>query len=113
MVADFKNRKMHNIQLIDFKDINPAQSKLVYESRNNPVVAIWSKNKQITKQEHEKFLQDLKTDSSRKYFLLFDAINGGGGGGEYIGIINFVKITMIECEFGLYAIPGQKGVGNF
>ncbi|EDO6873703.1 UDP-4-amino-4,6-dideoxy-N-acetyl-beta-L-altrosamine N-acetyltransferase, partial [Campylobacter coli] len=43
--------------------------------------------------------------SSKKYFLVFQDE-------QIIGVIDFVNITTKSCEFGLYAKPNLKGVGQ-
>ncbi|EAI5630689.1 UDP-4-amino-4,6-dideoxy-N-acetyl-beta-L-altrosamine N-acetyltransferase [Campylobacter lari] len=91
------------IILKDFIHLNQEEIKLVLKWRNNESIAKFMKTQNITLKEHLSFLSSLKTNTTKKYFLVYiDKI--------IIGVINFINITNNSCEFGLYGI--KKGVGN-
>ncbi|AJC89674.1 UDP-4-amino-4,6-dideoxy-N-acetyl-beta-L-altrosamine N-acetyltransferase [Campylobacter lari] len=91
------------IILKDFIHLNQEEIKLVLKWRNNESIAKFMKTQNITLKEHLSFLSSLKTNTTKKYFLVYDDK-------IIIGVINFINITNNSCEFGLYGI--KKGVGN-
>ncbi|EAL3888372.1 UDP-4-amino-4,6-dideoxy-N-acetyl-beta-L-altrosamine N-acetyltransferase [Campylobacter lari] len=91
------------IILKDFIHLNQEEIKLVLKWRNDESVAKFMKTQNITLKEHLSFLSSLKTNTTKKYFLVYDDK-------IIIGVINFINITNNSCEFGLYGI--KKGVGN-
>lgn len=91
------------IVLKDFIHLNQEEIELVLKWRNDENIAKFMKTQNITLKEHLSFLSSLKTDTTKKYFLVYDDKN-------IIGVIDFINITNHSCEFGLYGI--KKGVGN-
>ncbi|EAH8848247.1 UDP-4-amino-4,6-dideoxy-N-acetyl-beta-L-altrosamine N-acetyltransferase [Campylobacter lari] len=91
------------IILKDFIHLNQEEIKLVLKWRNDESIAKFMKTQNITLKEHLSFLSSLKTNTTKKYFLVYDDK-------IIIGVINFINITNNSCEFGLYGI--KKGVGN-
>ncbi|EEU8399941.1 UDP-4-amino-4,6-dideoxy-N-acetyl-beta-L-altrosamine N-acetyltransferase [Campylobacter lari] len=91
------------IILKDFIHLNQEEIKLVLKWRNNESIAKFMKTQNITLKEHLSFLSSLKTNTTKKYFLVYDDK-------IIIGVINFINIANNSCEFGLYGI--KKGVGN-
>ncbi|EAK0792837.1 UNVERIFIED_CONTAM: UDP-4-amino-4,6-dideoxy-N-acetyl-beta-L-altrosamine N-acetyltransferase [Campylobacter lari] len=91
------------IILKDFIHLNQEEIKLVLKWRNNESIAKFMKTQNINLKEHLSFLSSLKTDTAKKYFLIYD-------NKQAIGVIDFINITKLSCEFGLYGI--KKGVGN-
>lgn len=91
------------IILKDFIHLSQEEIKLVLKWRNDENIAKFMKTQNISLKEHLKFLSSLKTDKTKKYFLVYDDKN-------IIGVIDFININSTSCEFGLYGI--QKGVGN-
>ncbi|EAK9939970.1 UDP-4-amino-4,6-dideoxy-N-acetyl-beta-L-altrosamine N-acetyltransferase [Campylobacter lari] len=91
------------IILKDFIHLNQEEIKLVLKWRNDESIAKFMKTQNITLKEHLSFLSSLKTDITKKYFLVYDSK-------QVIGVIDFINITNNSCEFGLYGI--KKGVGN-
>ena len=87
----------------NFIDLSDSEKEFVLKWRNSEKIAKFMKNSNIGFDEHLKFIQNLKNDSTKKYFLVYD-------GNEPIGVIDFINITLTSCEFGLYGI--KKGVGN-
>lgn len=91
------------IILKDFIHLNQEEIELVLKWRNNKNIAKFMKTQNITLKEHLSFLSSLKTNTTKKYFLVYDDEN-------IIGVIDFINITNHSCEFGLYGI--KKGVGE-
>lgn len=99
------------MRLINFTQISYKQKMMILMWRNDERVSKFMLNKSVSKAEHLKFIQSLKTRIDKLYFLVKDddisAENGGG-----IGIIYFTDICKDSCEFGVYANPSLKGVGK-
>ncbi|AJD06815.1 UDP-4-amino-4,6-dideoxy-N-acetyl-beta-L-altrosamine N-acetyltransferase [Campylobacter lari] len=91
------------IVLKDFIHLNQEEIELILKWRNDENIAKFMKTQNITLKEHLIFLSSLKTDITKKYFLVYDDKN-------IIGVIDFINITNHSCEFGLYGI--KKGVGE-
>ncbi|MDY2585585.1 UDP-4-amino-4,6-dideoxy-N-acetyl-beta-L-altrosamine N-acetyltransferase [Helicobacter sp.] len=93
------------IWLKNFRDLDAKEVVLVLEWRNHKNVAPFMRHKVVTLQEHLCFLESLKKDSTKEYFLVFkDAIP--------IGVIDFVEISLQSCAFGLYQNPSLSGFGS-
>ncbi|HFU3524392.1 UDP-4-amino-4,6-dideoxy-N-acetyl-beta-L-altrosamine N-acetyltransferase [Campylobacter jejuni] len=93
------------IKLKNFTELNSQEIELIFKWRNHPDISQFMKTKQIDFEEHLRFLKNLHQDSSKKYFLVFQDE-------QIIGVIDFVNITTKSCEFGLYAKPNLKDVGQ-
>ncbi|ENU5272828.1 UDP-4-amino-4,6-dideoxy-N-acetyl-beta-L-altrosamine N-acetyltransferase [Campylobacter jejuni] len=93
------------IKLKNFTELNSQEIELIFKWRNHPDINQFMKTKQIDFEEHLRFLKKLHQDSNKKYFLVFQDE-------QIIGVIDFVNITTKSCEFGLYAKPDLKGVGQ-
>lgn len=93
------------IKLKNFTELNSQEIKLIFKWRNHPDISQFMKTKHIDFEEHLRFLKNLHQDSSKKYFLVFQDE-------QMIGVIDFVNITTKSCEFGLYAKPNLKSVGQ-
>ncbi|EKJ5773571.1 UDP-4-amino-4,6-dideoxy-N-acetyl-beta-L-altrosamine N-acetyltransferase [Campylobacter coli] len=89
----------------DFIRLNDHEIKLIWQWRNNEKISRFMKTKYIDFQEHLNFITGLKKDQSKKYFLVFKD-------NEAIGVIYFINIMQDSCEFGLYAKPDLKGMGQ-
>ncbi|AHW92336.1 TPA: UDP-4-amino-4,6-dideoxy-N-acetyl-beta-L-altrosamine N-acetyltransferase [Campylobacter jejuni] len=89
----------------DFITLNLDKLKLVWQWRNDESVGQFMLNKSIKFEEHLNFIEQLKTSKDKKYFLLFKE-------NQVFGVIYFNNITTKSCEFGLYAKPNLKGVGQ-
>ncbi|EAH8344859.1 UDP-4-amino-4,6-dideoxy-N-acetyl-beta-L-altrosamine N-acetyltransferase [Campylobacter coli] len=91
--------------LKDFTHLDKKEILLVWQWRNDEKISQFMKTKYIDFQEHLNFIIALKKDQTKKYFLVFKD-------DEAIGVIDFINITQDSCEFGLYAKPILKGVGQ-
>ncbi len=93
------------IYLKDFTYLDKKEILLVWQWRNDEKISQFMKTKYIDFQEHLNFIITLKKDQTKKYFLVFKD-------NEAIGVIDFINIMQDSCEFGLYAKPNLKGVGQ-
>ena len=93
------------IHLKDFTHLNEEEIILVWKWRNDRATYFFMKTKNFNLKKHKEFIKNLKKDSSKKYFLVFKD-------NESIGVIDFIHILPNSCEFGLYAKPNLKGVGQ-
>ncbi|TEY02749.1 UDP-4-amino-4,6-dideoxy-N-acetyl-beta-L-altrosamine N-acetyltransferase [Campylobacter sp. US33a] len=93
------------IELKNFTQLDAQEIKLVYEWRNHEKISQFMKNKNFSFQEHLDFINKLKNDLSKKYFLVSQ-------NSDFIGVIDFINITLKTCEFGLYSNPNLKGMGQ-
>ncbi|EJY0263871.1 UDP-4-amino-4,6-dideoxy-N-acetyl-beta-L-altrosamine N-acetyltransferase [Campylobacter jejuni] len=89
----------------NFITLNLDELKLVWQWRNDENISQFMLNKSIKFEEHVNFIEQLKTSKDKKYFLLFKE-------NQAFGVIYFNNITNQTCEFGLYAKPHLKGVGQ-
>ncbi|KAA6233560.1 UDP-4-amino-4,6-dideoxy-N-acetyl-beta-L-altrosamine N-acetyltransferase [Campylobacter sp. LR264d] len=92
------------IFLKDFTKLNRAELYLVLMFRNDKKIASFMHTKEISLKTHLEFIENLKNDKSKKYFLVFDD-------DEILGVIDFVNINKQSCEFGMYQNPYLKGFG--
>ncbi|MBZ7956088.1 UDP-4-amino-4,6-dideoxy-N-acetyl-beta-L-altrosamine N-acetyltransferase [Campylobacter molothri] len=93
------------IKLKNFTELNEQEVILVWQWRNNKKVNEFMHTKNFSIKEHKYFIDNLKQDETKKYFLVFKD-------NEAIGVIDFVNITKESCYFGLYAKPDLRGVGQ-
>ena len=91
------------IELRNFISLNENELKELLKWRNS--VGNFMKTQNISLKEHLKFVNSLKNDESKRYFVVFK-------GGQSIGVIHLFDITPYSCEFGLYAKPNLRGVGQ-
>ncbi|HAA1524277.1 UDP-4-amino-4,6-dideoxy-N-acetyl-beta-L-altrosamine N-acetyltransferase [Campylobacter jejuni] len=93
------------IKLKNFTELNSQEINLIFKWRNHSDISQFMKTKQIDFEEHLRFIRNLHQDSSKKYFLVFQDE-------QIVGVIDFINIAAKSCEFGLYANPNLKGVGQ-
>ncbi len=93
------------IRLKDFTKLSRSEFYLILAWRNDARIACFMKNQNISLNEHLAFFKTLKSEKSKKYFLVFDE-------DEPLGVISFVDICKEFCSFGLYANPYLKGKGQ-
>jgi spore coat polysaccharide biosynthesis protein SpsF len=98
--SHIEQKKLSNI--VDFINLPLDKKKMILEWRNDERVSKWMVDtKEIPFQNHLNFIESLKTNSTKKYFLVGDD-----------GVIDFNNITSSSAEIGLYSNPNKKGVGK-
>lgn len=86
-------------------DLNEIEKVLVFGWRNHLKIAPLMKTQTITLKEHLQFMESLKQDSTKQYFLALQ-------NDEILGVLCFIDIQRgISCEFGIYQNPDLKGNG--
>lgn len=98
----------NDIKLIDFLNLDVEKRRMVLDWRNDNNIRQWMYNdKIISEKEHFDFIENLKNNDTKKYFLVSQDNND-------IGVVYFVKITKGSTEFGLYANPSSNipGIGR-
>lgn len=95
------------VELLNFSELSEGDARYVLTMRNHPEIKKWMYNQQdITEAQHSSFLETLKTDNNKHYFLVKQA-------DMIIGSVDFIKIDQIEktANFGLYANPFEVVMG--
>ncbi|WP_300760773.1 UDP-4-amino-4,6-dideoxy-N-acetyl-beta-L-altrosamine N-acetyltransferase [Helicobacter sp. UBA3407] len=91
--------------LKNFVDLDEIEKVLVFGWRNHLKIAPLMRTPTIPLKNHLKFIESLKEDSTRQYFLALE-------NDEILGVICFIDIQRgISCEFGIYQNPDLKGCG--
>jgi UDP-4-amino-4,6-dideoxy-N-acetyl-beta-L-altrosamine N-acetyltransferase len=86
----------------NFIDITDEESIMILKWRNHNGVRVnMLNNNEITKEEHFNFIESLKDENSKQYFLI-----------DNIGVIYFTNIKDNTAEIGLYSNPTKYGVGK-
>lgn len=86
---------------INFINLNEKEIHLVLSWRNNQDIRKWMYNQnEISLKDHLAFIQKLKTDSKKDYFLIKDE-------NEYLGVVD-----LNDDYLGIYANPNKKRVGD-
>lgn len=113
VLEKFQEKKFKNIlnreivRLINFINLKDREKKMVLSWRNNYAIKKWMYSKHdITLDEHFSFIDKLKVENNKIYFLVKQNM-------KYIGVIDFINIDFSkkECEFGIYANPFEKIIG--
>jgi len=93
------------MELINFVNLDDKEKRMVLDFRNHSDIRRWMYNKnKISLQEHLEFIESLKSDKNRLYFLVKDKEN-------IIGVIDY-KLINNYAQVGLYKNPSLKGVGK-
>ena len=94
------------IQLKNFVDLNEIEKVLVFGWRNHLKIAPLMKTQTIPLKSHLDFIESLKNDSTKQYFLVFE-------NREILGVVCFIDIKFgVSCEFGIYQNPDLQGKGT-
>jgi len=96
------------VDFIDFIDLSLEEKKMVLKWRNDEDIRKWMfTQEKITLDEHLNYIESLKTRDDRLYFLVKKEK-------QSIGVIDFTNIDFKNksAEFGVYAKPNLKGMGN-
>ncbi len=89
------------LTLLNFTDASRDDSFCVLKMRNHPDIKKWMYNQEdISEQQHFDFVEKLKSDALKKYFIVKQ-------NESIVGSINFININQTEraADFGLYANP--------
>lgn len=89
----------------DFTKLNKDELEMILKWRNDESVNRFFIKRFVEPKEHFNFVEELKHNKSKKYFLVLDDE-------KPIGVVNFININKDECEFGLYQNPKFKGYGK-
>ncbi|MBD3807229.1 MAG: UDP-4-amino-4,6-dideoxy-N-acetyl-beta-L-altrosamine N-acetyltransferase [Epsilonproteobacteria bacterium] len=97
---------MKDIILTNFRDLSFDEKIMVLGWRNHPNIKKWMYTQEdISLENHLKFIDSLKSNKDKLYFLLKES-------GEYIGVIDFYNFKDNSCDIGLYQNPNLKGRGQ-
>ena len=100
--------KLKNIKLQNFTELSKEKQLEILKWRNHTNVRKWMYSSDlISQQDHFLFIEKLKTDYSKRYFLVSKE-------NEEIGVISFTNINQQDTYLGLYANPYSKipGIGK-
>ena len=99
---------LKGISLTNFIDLSNNDKLMVLDWRNNEDVRKWMYNSDIiSKEEHLAFIDTLKTNEIKQYYLVSYKEN-------YVGVMYMIDIdnTNKTAEFGIYSNPSLKGNGK-
>lgn len=102
------NLKINGYSLLNFVNLDSDELELVRCWRNDDRVRVWMFNDDpISKEEHEKFIINLKNANDRAYWLVKDDM-------EYIGVVYLVDILWKHRNafLGIYANPQGSSRGR-
>ncbi len=86
-------------EFTDFGDLNDEEKKMIWEWRNDESIRQWMNNRNLIAFEaHLEFLNRLKTDQTKKYWLVKRK-------GEYLGVYSIINLNELEGESGYYIAP--------
>lgn len=100
--------KKEELSLINFTDLNKEQESRILTWRNNTNVRKWMyTSESITNHNHQIFIEMLKTDTTKQYYLVLK-------NSHEIGVIYFTNIDLLskQANFGIYSNPLNKGNGK-
>jgi UDP-4-amino-4,6-dideoxy-N-acetyl-beta-L-altrosamine N-acetyltransferase len=87
--------------LKEFIKLSYDEKLMILEWRNHPEISQFMINKKVNLNEHLNFIDSLKNNKTKKYFLVDD-----------IGVIDFSNITNEKADIGLYKNPNKQKVGS-
>ena len=87
--------------LKNFIQLNYDEKLMILEWRNHSETSKFMINKKVELKEHLNFINSLKENKTKLYFLLDD-----------IGVIDFTNITDKKADIGLYKNPNKQKVGS-
>lgn len=100
------NLHINGCRLIDFRNLNDAQKRLVLEWRNSDAVrTCMLSQKIISYEEHMLYLESLWHIKGKLCYLVQKQNRG-------IGVIEFCNIEQERAEIALSKNPHLKGIGN-
>ncbi len=89
------------VTLLSFTDASKEELLCVLKMRNHTEIKKWMYNQEnISEHQHFNFVEKLKSDENKKYFIVQQNENT-------VGSVNFTNIDSAEsaADFGLYANP--------
>ena len=87
--------------LKNFIQLDYDEKLMILEWRNHSETSKFMINKKIQLKEHLNFINSLKENKTKLYFLVDD-----------IGVIDFTNITDKKADIGLYKNPNKQKVGS-
>ena len=87
--------------LKNFIQLNYDEKLMILEWRNHSETSKFMINKKVDLEEHLNFINSLKENKTKLYFLVDD-----------IGVIDFTNITDKKADIGLYKNPNKQKVGS-
>ncbi len=87
--------------LKNFIQLDYDEKLMILEWRNHSETSKFMINKKIELKEHLNFINSLKENKTKLYFLVDD-----------IGVIDFTNITDKKADIGLYKNPNKQKVGS-
>lgn len=97
---------MSKTLLSNFIDLTEEKKLEILSWRNDPNIRVWMYDDSIiNKSAHLNFIDTLKDNKSKQYFIVSNEK-------EDLGVIYFTDISDVSSEFGIYAKPDCKNVGN-
>jgi len=104
-LSEFVNDELY--EFVNFVDIKEEEKRIVWQWRNHENIRQWMYNTKIIEwKDHLKFIEGLKMDSTKKYWLVKK-------GDNYIGVSSMVDINNKSGEWGYYIAPDlhEKNLG--
>lgn len=94
-------------RFINYAEMTNQDSEKIFNLRNNPLVAFWMVNNDyISLSDHLKFIEHLKSNSDKDYFIVKDINN------DIVGSVNLDYSDMGVSERGVYVDPDLHGKGH-
>lgn len=90
-----------DVRLLNFTNVSKDDLLYVLKMRNYPEIKKWMYNQEdISEQQHFHFVDKLKSDETKKYFIVKQ-------NESIVGSINFININQTKraADFGLYTNP--------
>jgi len=87
--------------LKNFIQLDYDEKLMILEWRNHSETSKFMINKKVELKEHLNFINSLKENKTKLYFLVDD-----------IGVIDFTNITDKKADIGLYKNPNKQKVGS-
>ena len=87
--------------LKNFIQLDYDEKLMILEWRNHSETSKFMINKKVELKEHLNFINSLKENKTKLYFLVDD-----------IGVVDFINITDKKADIGLYKNPNKQKVGS-